>query len=200
MHSDLFTTITMVFIVIVVFIPYVVIPGLHVLLFRSPLVQTTCDRVDSQPRWTDDLPVSVVGVVIWLGVTGICVLGMSLAGWAVFFGYLLTGVGAVLFGVGATAISFILARSAARRHPLAWWGTLIFVVINIAGWTSTFALVSIEDFYHQTGLMTESQIEAMAFLFGPLKTLTLWSGGAILVFIVGFLAMIKKHFTGQTSS
>ena len=56
--------------------------------------------------------------------------------------------------------------------PLAWWGTLAFFVIHILGWTVTFAVTSLPDFYRQTGLMTERQLSAMAPMFEPLRSLS----------------------------
>lgn len=59
-------TVAMILIGGMVFVIYVVLPGVWFLFYRSPHVKATCEAHDPVPRWTDACPLPVLTVSLWL--------------------------------------------------------------------------------------------------------------------------------------
>jgi hypothetical protein len=185
---------TIAIVVVILLIIYIIIPGIHVLLFRGRKVQATCDSHDPSPRWTDDLPTSLVGLTIWLGISSFTWLGMGVAGFGTMFGFVFTGIPALLLGAVAAIAAGLLARFVAARRMEAWWGTVVFFIVMIGGSFSTFLMMDLGEFYRLSGMIPESQLTAMAPMLPPLtlfiRILVGGSGAAVLI----FMAAIKGHF------
>jgi hypothetical protein len=180
--------------VVVLFVIYVLIPGLHVILFHGRDVQETCDVRDPTPRWTDDLPTSVVALVVWLGASSLSWVGMGLIGFGALFGLVLTGVPALLLGVLYAAVSVVLARWVARRSSAAWWATVAFFAVMFAGSLSTFFLLDLGELYRRSGLLSEHQIVAMEPAMGAFTNAARILGAACGAAIFVFMAVVRKHF------
>ena len=193
MTGSILTMITVMVIIGVIAI-YVVIPGLHVLLFRGEAVQRTCDKYDPNPRWTDDLPTSVVGLSIWLGIWGFSWLGMGALGYGAYFGYVPTGFTAAVIGCFAAAASILLAFQVPKRTPAIWWAVIAFFALMFGGGFSTFLLMDLADFYRRTGLMPEAQIQLMAPFLDPVTTYTRIGIAASGAGVLAFLVYVKRHF------
>ena len=197
--SEGVATITTVVTVVVLFLLYVLIPGLHVLLFRGRDVQETCDARDPTPRWTDDLPVSVVGLVVWLGASTLTWLGMGLIGYGVLFGWVLTGVPALLLGALYAVVSGVLAWFVARRRPAAWWATVAFFAVILGASLSTFFVTDLGEIYRRSGLLPERQIAAMEPVMGSLTVAMRVLGAVCGAALLAFMVVIKKHFGARAA-
>jgi hypothetical protein len=191
--------VTTVITVVALFVMYVVIPGLHVLLFRGRDVQATCDARDPTPRWTDDLHASVVGLVVWLGASSLGFLGMGLMGYMPVFGLVLTGVPALAVGALLAAGSAALARWAARPSPAAWWAITAFVMAMFGATLSTVYVMEFDEIYRRSGLMSEQQIEAMAPMMGSITSYTRVCGALCAAAILGTLIAMKRHFRSRAA-
>lgn len=192
--SEGIVTVATVVAVVVLFVIYVLIPGLHVLLFSGRDVQATCDRHDPAPRWTDDLPASVVALVVWLGASSLSWVGMGLIGFGLLFGLVLKGAPALLLGLLFAAASAALAFWTARRTPAAWWATTAFFAVMFAGSLSTFFLMDLGELYRRSGLLPEQQIAAMEPAMGSLTTAARALGAACAAAILACMIYMKRHF------
>ena len=194
MMAGSIVTMVTVFVILMLIIVYIVIPGLHVLLFRGEAVQRTCDRYDPKPRWTDNLSTSVVGLTIWLGASGLSWFGMGAMGYGAWFGYVPTGFMAAVLGCAAAAASFVLAVQVPKRTPAIWWGVVAFFALMFGGGFSTFLQMDLVEFYRKTGMIPEAQIQLMGAFVGPITTFTRISIAALGAGTLGFLIYVKKYF------
>lgn len=174
------------------FLFVVVFPGLHVLLYRSESVQKTLEAYDPKLRWTDGLPVAVVGLAIWLPSIGLSDLGTASNGLLLLFGHVFTGAAAWFIAAIVAAVCCVLALLAVRRRPAAWWGSLAVSVYKLSGAVS-YMFVSLEDAYRQTGLYSEAKIAMMSSMDFATQTTSAFSSVAWVGAVV-FLFAIRKHF------
>jgi hypothetical protein len=142
------------------FILYIVVPAMLMLAVRSRDVQATLEFFDPEPRWTDGVPLLV------LGLSMACVLGAigSLFGMArgMFFLF-----GVALFGwPGRIALAIVMilllvmARLIFQRNLVGWWLMVGSTIVLPASWIITLMRANLSDVYAQMG-MQAAQLQAM---------------------------------------
>jgi hypothetical protein len=189
----------MTIVAVILSIVYVLIPLLHVLLFRGREVQMTCDRHNPSPCWTDALPTSVVCLFLSLSALSFGSVGQGLSGTSIRLGLVLTGVPAHLSGVLAAVAGAFIARYVVSRSLAAWWSAVIFLAIMFGGSVSTFFLMDLGEFYRMSGFVPEERIVAIEPLLSPLTQAIRVLIGINAAAIMVFMALVKKHFKPSTT-
>jgi len=180
---------------------YIVLPGILVLFYRGPNVKATFEAKDPSIPWTDRVPAPVLALTLLFGTSAVCALAATT--YAVFpvFGYILTGLPAIVAFLVLGALSALLAWALYRRRPAAWWGALAWSVLG--GAHSFF-------FFTHGGAGLRRMYEAMGTPAAQLEQIEkmgiydLWNNPAVLALIVlgwlgwlGFLIWVKRFFTAE---
>lgn len=177
----------------------ILLPLVFFWAYRSPEIQTTCERHDPRLSWSDRCPSSVLVLSIALLAAAVFSLPMVLRPVVPLFGRLVTGPAGLLALLGGVALCAWLAWSTFRLERVGWWATLGFLVVLGLSTVWTFEVVHLTEMYRQLGY-PEEQITALARSEPVLHRLTQWSTVALT--IVGLLYMwsIRRHFFGSNGS
>ena len=188
---DDFGAIFMVFMLAFAFVVYVVIPGTFLLVYRSPHARATVEYRDPKPRWTDDVPLLVLTLVLWLGLMAIMAPMTALYPAMPAFGFTLRGTPLVATALFGSVLLAFLTVQARHRRPVAWWGTL---VLTVLGGASTVWMVQSNELgnvYREWGLpessvqMAEDLLEAPSTMVFMLAVWVPW---------LVYVALLRKYF------
>jgi MFS family permease len=173
---------------------YGVIPGAHILFYRSPHVRATCEARDAKERWTDRSPLSVIAlcalVLVW-GTGQLTMVGYHFA--IPFFGQIISGPAGASVVMLIAGLSIWLTIGLYRLREPAWWGTLAAIIVYALSTITTFLRVDMMDYYEIMGLPTE-QLELMG-------TASMLTGASMIAMVAFYLApflslmmFVRKHF------
>ena len=187
--------VTVMVIVVTVFMAviYVIIPSLLLWLFRGEDVRATLEHYDPTPRWTDGVPLPVLGLCATLALGGLWALMALLQGWFFFMGVLLTGVAARVTAFVVAGLFAATAYLCYRRRPIGWMLALALFVILPLAWVTTLLRLDTEYVYRQMG-MDEAQLRvlrSMGGMTGP--AMAIWISVVALAAII-FTIRTRSHF------
>ncbi|HSS49262.1 MAG TPA: hypothetical protein VLX28_09965 [Thermoanaerobaculia bacterium] len=178
---------------------YIALPGILLLFYRGPNVRATFEAKDPSIPWTDRVPAPVLALTLLFGVGALGGLIGTTYGVFPVFGFMLTGLPAVLGFLVLGAIAAVLAWAIYRQRPAAWWGVLAWTVL---GSVHSFF------FFKNGGASLRRMYEAMGTPAVQLEQLEkmgiydLWSHPVVLALLVlgwlgwlGFLIWAKRFFT-----
>jgi hypothetical protein len=180
---------------------YIVLPGVLLLFYRGPNVKATFEAKDPSIPWTDRVPAPVLALTLLFGIGAVGALAGTT--YAVFpiFGYVVTGLPAILSFLVLGAISALLAWAVYQRLPAAWWGVLAWSVLG--GVNGLF-------FFRQGGAGMRRMYEAMGTPAAQLEQIEkmgiydLWSHPVVLALLavgwlgwIGFLIWAKRFFIAE---
>jgi hypothetical protein len=142
------------------FVLYIVVPALLMLAVRSRDVQATLEFFDPEPRWTDGVPLLVLGLSMacMLGAIG-SVFSMP-RGMFLLFGVALIGWPGRLALAIVMALLLLMARLIFQRNIVGWWLMVVSTIVLPASWIITLMRANLEDLYSQMGMHT-AQLQAM---------------------------------------
>jgi len=173
----------------------IALPALFVWAYRDPNVTATCRAHDPLPAWTDRCPSTVMGLSLGLAIAAIISLPMALQPIVPFFGYLVTGIPAViLILIGAAACGW-LARATYLQKSSGWWSSLLFLTGIGVSTTVTLARIQPAEWMlamgypeEMTDLVSDGAVRA-----------GVWVSAAITVVSVVYLLAIRRYFTQPRS-
>ncbi len=179
----------------ILFVGFVLIPGILVAFYQSPHVKATCEVLNPRPCWTDACPLPVLGLslVLWAGasmmllmpLTGMCVLpvfGGFVGGWPAGAAFLLLG---MVWAVAGWAVY--------RMRVAGWWVGVACVVVFGVSAAVTFARVDLLEMYRLMGY-TETQLDMIrrsAFLRGT--TMVFMSLAGAVPWLL-YLLWVRRYF------
>ena len=174
---------------------FIIVPGVLVVFYQSKHVKATCEARDPVARWTDECPLPVLAVAVWLGFSAAAMLAMPIASNAVlpFFGVLLSGLSGTAACLLLSALWAYLAWAWCRLKPAAWWITLAILLAFSLSSILTFARVDVMEMYRLMGYPPEQMalMEQYSFLTG--QTMVWWSAGFMLL-MIGYVIWVKRFF------
>jgi hypothetical protein len=177
----------------------VLLPLLFFWAYRDPGVQTTCERHDPRPCWSDRCPSTVLVLSAALLAAAVFSLPMLLRPVIPLFGRVVTGSTGLAILLIGTALCLWLAWSTFRLERAGWWGTLVFLVWLGISTVWTFSVVELTEIYRELGY-PEEQIAALAGSDDLLRRLSLWSTVALTAAGVLYMLGIKRHFARRGAS
>lgn len=144
----------------ILFVIYILIPGIHVLVLGHPNVRDTCHFRDPKTRWTDALPAPALALSLMLALCSLAMLIMFFYPSLPFFGLLLTGLPMLAFCVVSSGVALWLAWETYHLKMRGWWGSLIFIVLLGLSAIITFATHSIFEIYEKMNIPAQ-QLELL---------------------------------------
>jgi len=173
---------------------FVVVPAVWTFFYNSRHVKATCEARDPVTRWTDACPLPVLGLCLWLLLSGVMMLFMPVMNHGVmpFFGMFLSGVAGSLFYLAVAAIWAYAAWLLYKLDVRGWWLILIALVVFMASTVMTYAHHDIIEMYHLMGYPQAQidQIQKTGLLTGNSMT---WLALFSMLPFLGYLVFIKKY-------
>jgi hypothetical protein len=172
---------------------YVIVPAALLWLFRSGDVQRTLEHYDPQPRWTDAVPVPVLGLCALLALGGLWALASAMQGWFLAFGVIMSGAAARVAALLVAAAFATAALFAFRLRPAGWWMALALFVLLPLAWITTLLRHDLTSVYRAMG-RSDAELQVLAnvqVMNGPLMSLSI---GAFAAGTIAFTLSTRKYF------
>jgi hypothetical protein len=123
--DDLRPGIVLGFVIIILFVAFffAALPIIWIRVYGSPDVIATCAARNPRPGWTDDCPLPVLGLSLYLCFSGLMEFVVAFLGHQVvpFFGIYLTGMAAITWYLAAVALHFVTAFFLYFLNRFGWW-------------------------------------------------------------------------------
>jgi len=182
-----------IFMALLIFFLYIVIPGTFVLVYRGENIKRTCEFWDRQVRWTDKCPLPVLALVLFFGMGAFSFLLMLFyKGLFPFFGTLVQGLPGIAIVLALAILFGYISRGMYRLDIKAWWIALIAIVLIGASAVVTFLQISVWDLYAAMGYSVQ-QIELIKQYGFPNNMFKIFSG-LWAIPIAAYLLFTRKYF------
>lgn len=180
---------------VVLFIGYILIPGLQVLGLQPQSVKDTCDRRNPVESWTDccALPVLAMALLWVLGAAVIAIMPFVYGMVFPAFGVILEGVPALLVMLAIAALNAWIAWQAYHLKMTGWWVALGWHLIWGVSTAVTFSRIDLMDLYQKMNFSAE-QLKPMAPLVGSFGKSLAWYLAGFLAVYLGFWVYCRKYF------
>ena len=175
---------------------YLVIPSVLLYLFRPDDVRATLEHYDPHPRWTDGVPLGVLGMCALLALGALGALMAAVQGWVMAFGIVTGGAPARLSAL-VVALAFVAAAWLCFRRSALGWGMAmaLFVVVPLA-WATTLMRYDLPQIYLAMG-RPEHEVRMMQGLH-PRSGQWMAAGIAVAgAAVVAFGWRVRKHFASR---
>lgn len=181
---------------------YVVLPGIFVAGCQPKAVRETVDRLDPTPRWTDRCPLPVLALCI-INLVGVTTpLTMQQYDWTFpVFGFFLTGAAGAAATIAIAVFCAWLAWGTYRLNLLAWWGTLMMMILGTLNWAVALWRGDLMVMFKKMHLPAD-QIEIIRKM-GILEAGSVWpiltasiAGAAWL----GYLLYVRRYFVRKAAT
>ena len=175
----------------------IVVPTSFVVFYGRKDVGETCRRRDPVERWTDRIPLPVLGAGVVLAVQALYLFSTGLSTPLFpFFGRYLTGLVAILCFLGWAAVDGCLAVALLRMSRTAWWVAVVVAPLRLISMAVTYARGDLMQAYSKIGF-SDMQIQVMnssPFFRGHV---VLWWSLISAVLFFGYLLWLKRYFRGS---
>jgi hypothetical protein len=175
------------------FVLLVLLPAAYIWFYRKPAVRDALHFYDVVPRWTDDIPIPVLGVSLALLTLGVMTLLSTLYGVTAQLGTVLHGPTAIAVLAVEGLAALYLSYAVLMRTPASWWATLGLIML----WFIAFGMTAIRtdkyELYRSAGF-TEQEL-SMIRASGVLDSSRAWVGMLpALLLCVGYLLYVRKRY------
>jgi hypothetical protein len=192
------TTGIMAFIVtfVIVFIAFflVIVPLIFVVFYGRKDVELTCRDRDPVERWTDRVPLPVLGasMVFFAGAAYMFLVALTTP-MAPFFGIYLTGIKGAFCLIVIAALDLYLSVAFFRLRAAGWWVAVIFAPIRLLSMAITYSRGNLMEAYSKIG-MSDEQVNMMS--SNPMFSghVVLWWSLVSAVLFFGYLLWLKRYF------
>jgi hypothetical protein len=173
---------------------FVLVPLLFVLFYRRPDVKATVEQADPTPRWTDRVPLPLLGFAMWIFLGAVSVGISSFMYKALPFG------GTMLVGWQGKAVMWFfallmlwIAVGSYRRLTAAWWSALVLVAMGIA-YAVMFAMYG--DYARYGEAMGMPQDAKQAAMMQAMYSSPFFYAWMVILWgaYLGFLFYIRRYF------
>jgi hypothetical protein len=187
-------------ITVLLFLIYLVMPGVLVLFYRGPNVKATFEAKDPSIPWTDRVPRQVLALTLLLAFGAASTLmGLFYRAFPLF-GTFLTGAPAILGFLVTGALCAALAWGVYNRRLAAWWACVVFFLLGCVNGSLLLRGGGVRAMYEAMGMPAAQlqQIDRMGMLemysHPAVRAIVvvLWLG------VLGFLIWARRFFAGTS--
>ena len=180
---------------------FILIPAVLLFFYSRRDVKSTCEAHDPKPRWTDTVPLPVLGVALglWLGALIFPFFGIAYRGAMPLFGTILSGLPGIAFTIVAGALWFWMGLMWYRRRLIGWWALLAALLLFGISNTITFTRIDFTEMFRKMGY-PEAQIDMMRQTVGVLRGFMTWSSIIWIAPLLAFLIWCKRFFDGRAAN
>jgi hypothetical protein len=174
---------------------FVLLPAIWTIFYQSRHVKITCERRDPITRWTDACPLPVLGLCLWLWVSGPMSLLMPISGHGVmpFFGVFLTGLPATVFCLVVATLWTYAGCLLFKLDIRGWWLIFIAMCVFMVSGVLTFTRHDMLEMYQLMNYPKAQldQIQQSGLLEGNRM---IWLMSLSMLPFLGYLLFLKKFF------
>lgn len=173
----------------------IAVPIAFLVFYSRADVAATCRERDPVERWTDRVPLPVLGacVVFFVGALYFVLTGFTMPVFP-FFGRYLTGIRGTAGFLLLAALDLYLAVGSFRLRLAAWWIAIATLSLRIFSMALTYLRADLMQAYAQMGL-SDAQLNTIQ--SNPIlrtHVMLWWSLFALIIFL-GYLLAIRRYFT-----
>lgn len=107
----------------------IVVPLAMALFYRSPNVKATCQALDPRPRWTERVPLLLLGLCLWMLFSAITMASMSAYAVLPLGSQIVTGPIAIVVYCAIGALLLYVSWGLYRLSIIAWWVGIAYGVL-----------------------------------------------------------------------
>lgn len=176
---------------------FIALPLAFVLFYRGPNVRATVEALDPVPRWTDSVPLPVLGF-------SLCMIfsAVTIVLWGFFYKalpvgpWMLEGLAVPAVGLFFTAVLLFIGFGSLKLNPAAWWTALGLLLVG-AAYSVGFMMSDFDRWFEAMGMASDPrQVEMMKTMYSS-PFFYAWMGVTWVVYL-GFLIYLRRYF--KTSS
>jgi len=177
----------------------VVVPIAFVVFYSRQDVAETCRRRDLIERWTDRVPLPVLGasMVLFTGSVYLAVIGLTTPMFP-FFGKYLHGIAGAAGFLGLAALDLYIALAIFRLKPLGWWLAIVTAPVRLASMALTYARADLMQAYSKMGWSDEQLKILNANPMFHSHVILWWSLLSLFIFF-GYLLWLKRYFNAPAA-
>jgi hypothetical protein len=187
--------------IVVLALFFIALPLAFVVFYGREDVKQTCARRDPVERWTDRVPLPILGTSVVFATGAVYLIGVSLAT-PLFplFGRYLTGPAARVGFLLLAALDAYLAVGIFRLRKLAWWVAAIALPTRLASVVLTQIRGNRSEAYSKIG-WSDSELQRLRDSPILRSHVLVWWGLFFTVAFCGYLLWIRRYFSHrQTDS
>lgn len=178
----------------------IAVPIAFVIFYSRQDVAETCRRRDPVSRWTDRVPLPVLGASVVFTAQALYMINAGLSTPVVpFFGRYLTGIAGFTGLMMFASLDIFLAIAFFQLKTAAWWLAIVTSPVRLLSLALTYARADLMQAYSKMGF-SEQQMQVMhssPFLRGHV---ILWWSLISAVLFFGYLIWLKRYFNTPITS
>ncbi|MGZ8710163.1 MAG: hypothetical protein ACXW28_08055, partial [Thermoanaerobaculia bacterium] len=172
---------------------FIALPLAFVLFYRTPDVRATVEALDPVRRWTDSVPLPVLGFAL-------CMLfsGGTMVLWSFFYKaipigpWMLEGLAVPVIGLFVSAVLLFIGLGSLKLNPAAWWTALGLFIVG-AVYSAGFMMADFDQWFEAMGMASDpQQVEMMKTMYSS-PFFYAWMGVTWVVYF-GFLIYLRRYF------
>jgi hypothetical protein len=182
--------------IVIVFIAFflIALPIAFIVFYSRHDVAETVRHRDPVERWTDRVPLPVLGgsMVLAFGALYLFLTGVTLPLFP-FFGRYLYGISGAACFVAFAALDAYLAAGFFRLKSMAWWIAVFALPVRLVSMAITFARADMMQAYSKMG-MSEQQLQMLNSSPMSRSHVFLWWSLLSGIIIYGYVLWLKRYF------
>jgi len=170
----------------------VVVPAAMILFYRSPNVRATCLALDPHPRWTERVPLPLLGLSLWQLFGAVSIASMSAYAILPLGSQIVTGPLAILAYCAVAAVLLYVSWGLYVRSLAAWWAGIAYGVLLSIYCVVVFPRINVEQLIEAMGM---PKTPGMPDLNGIYRSP--WFLGSIAFFWLiyfGYFLFVRRYF------
>jgi hypothetical protein len=172
---------------------FILLPLAFVLFYRRPNVRATVEARDPVHRWTDDIPLPLLGFGVWMIFGAASMLACGFLYPAFPLGrWMLRGPVVPALILGITALLLFIGIGSLKRMKAAWWAALGMLLIG-AAFTFLLTQTNFPAWYAEIGMPMDARQAAMIQKMYSSPYLFIWMG-ALWIGYFAFLFYVRRYF------
>ncbi len=177
----------------------IAVPIAFVLFYSRRDVAETCRYRDPVERWTDRVPLTVLGASVVFLAQALYLFSAGLTTPLFpFFGRYLTGAPAIVCFLAFVALDSYLAFAFLRMKPFAWWIAIVAAPLRLLSMALTYARADLMEAYAKLG-WSDAQIQVLnASPFFRSHVILWWSLISAVLFF-GYLLWLRRYFRASNT-
>lgn len=176
---------------------FIAVPLSLVLFYRGVNVRATVEAFDPVRRWTDDVPVPLLGFALWMLLGCVGLLLTSLMYRALPVGpWIVEGVAVFALILAVAAVLLFIGIGSLKRMKASWWTALALFTFGVVYSAISLAKPNVAVWYDVMDIPVDPrQIEMMQEMYsGPFFLMAI---GILWVAYFAFLFYLRRYFFGQ---
>jgi hypothetical protein len=177
----------------------IVVPIALVVFYGRKDVAETCRHRDPVERWTDRVPLPVLGASVVFVAQGLYMLSSGLTTPIFpFFGRYLIATPALAWFLALAALDAYLAITFLRVKPVAWWIAVVAASVRLLSMAITFGRADLMQAYAKLG-WSDAQLQVLSSNPMVRSHLVLWWSLISSILFFGYVLWLKRYFRIATA-